>query len=548
MRSDRPVHPAFVAIAFALCVAASSLRNGFALDDVYVIAKNDRVHSLEAPWRFLAQTYWPPDRGSALYRPLTILGFALQWAAGGGSPVVFHAVSVLLFAGVSALVAGLALKLELGRPAALLAGALFAVHPVHVEAVANVVGQSELLAALGVLGAVLLYVRGRRRGSLTRGEVAGIVVLYAIGCFSKEHATVLPVVLIILEYACFPGLPFRERCRQAGPVMAGLLAMAVAFWTARTAVLGGLVGADTHPALRGVPAWPRLLTSLGLVPTWVRLLLFPWRLRADYSPAEFTVAHVVGEWQLLGLALLAGLGFVVWRSWRPRPVVAAGVLFAAITLGPTSNVLVPTGILLSERSLFLPSAGVVLALAAALGPLLTGPPRRWIVGLTAVVVVLWTVRFALRVPAWASSEALSERMLTDAPRDYRSWWMVGGFALDRGERQEAKAAMRKAVQLYDGDPNLLLELGNLELVDAGYPRAEALYRRALTLAPGLQPARSRRILALVGMGRCAEARDEARAAGEHGDPQWRSRLAFVDSVAASPGAHCDTSSPAPAGP
>ena len=80
-----------IAVALlALVVTASALRNGFALDDVHIIAENARVHTLDSFWKLFAQTYWPPEQGASLYRPLTMLSFAVQWAIGNGSPLVFH--------------------------------------------------------------------------------------------------------------------------------------------------------------------------------------------------------------------------------------------------------------------------------------------------------------------------------------------------------------------------------------------------------------------------------------------------------------------------
>jgi hypothetical protein len=529
-----------VAALIAACVALPALHNGFALDDVHIILKNARVHSLDAPWRFLFQAYWPPDRGAALYRPLTVLGFAIQWALGGGGAFVYHLVSLFLFAAVSALVAVFALALGLGRRPALLAGVLFAVHPVHVEAVANVVGQSELLAALAVLAAMVSYIRGRRRGRLTTLESVAVAGLYGAGCLSKEHAMVLPALILLVEIACFPGTPLRERLRVVGPTLLGLLAVAVTFWTARVAVLGGVQGVDTHPVFRGASTEARMLTSVGLVGTWIRLLLFPVRLRADYSPADYQLAQGFGPAQWLGVACLVILGVVAWRSWRRRPMITVGILFAAFALGPVSNFLMPTGVLVAERTLFLPSVGVVLLVAAALEPLLTGPNWRLVSLVLGGVAVVGGFRSMMRAPVWASTEALSNHMLEDAPLDYRSWWMVGGFAIDQGDSAEGEAAFRKAVQLYDRDPLLLVDLGNLELVRRQYGPAEVMYRQALALVPGYEVARNRRILALVGIGRCSDARAEAERAAQFGDQSWRMRVAFVDSVAASPTAHCDS--------
>src|SRR5262245_7567256 len=146
------------AVILAVVSSATGLSNGFALDDLAIVVDNSRVHSLDHWARLFALPYWPPQYGASLYRPVVTLGYALQWSAGGGSPWVFHLCSVVLYAGLCAVM--LALLLEMLRPIpAMVAASLFAVHPVHVEAVANVVGQSELLAALAVVGSCVVYIR-----------------------------------------------------------------------------------------------------------------------------------------------------------------------------------------------------------------------------------------------------------------------------------------------------------------------------------------------------------------------------------------------------
>ena len=540
-----PPHPALVSALIAACVAAPALRNGFALDDVFMIVENSRVHSLAEPWRFFLQSYWPPERGAALYRPVTVLGFAVQWAVGGGGPFVFHLVSLLLIAAVSAAVADLARQLGLGRAASLVAGLLFAVHPVHVEAVANVVGQAELLAALAVVVALGVYLRARRRGAMSGPAAVAIGVCYALGCLSKEHATVLPVLLVAVELAAFPSVPWRERARLMGPLLGALLVVAALCWTVRGQVVGGVMGADVHPIFRGATTGQRLLTSLGSIPTWTMLLLFPWRLRADYAPADYGLAHDFGGWQALGIVLLTGLALIGWRLRRSAPVVPAGIAIAAVALGPVSNVLIPTGVVVAERVLFLPSVGAVLAVAGLLAPWLEGPRQRVAAGLVAALAIPGAILSMLRAPVWADTETLAQRMLQDAPRDYRSWWMVGRYALKAGDEAEGTAAIRQAVRLYDGDPNLLVDAAAVELSAGRYGEAEGLSRRALELVPEFSTARNRRILSLLGLGRCQEAREEAQRAARYGDPAWRGRIAFVDSVSSQPGFRCNVPGPSP---
>ena len=159
-------------IGLAIAASGTSLGNGFALDDLALVAGNSRVHSLDQWWRLFALPYWPPQYGASLYRPVVTLGYALQWIAGNGSPWVFHLASVALYVGVC--VAVLALLLEIASPmGAVVGAALFAVHPVHVEAVANVVGQCELIAAVARRAPPIRADRGRSSNSCSPGARTG---------------------------------------------------------------------------------------------------------------------------------------------------------------------------------------------------------------------------------------------------------------------------------------------------------------------------------------------------------------------------------------
>src|SRR6185437_3355986 len=191
-------------------------------------------------------TYWPPWMGAGLYRPLTISAFTLQWAVGRGAPWIFHATNITAYIIVCVLVLALA-RLMLPPAAAWTAAALFAVDPLHVEAVGNVVGQSELWAACGVLGAVVCFVRWRDAAARMRLEPttpvgglpgravqasapgsfaavggpihAGVLGAFiALACMAKEHAVVAPALIAAAElWVVSDPRPMRERWRAVRP-------------------------------------------------------------------------------------------------------------------------------------------------------------------------------------------------------------------------------------------------------------------------------------------------------------------------------------------
>jgi hypothetical protein len=161
----------------AAAVYVGVLWNRFALDDAVIIGQDPLVRSLAGVWRAFGHAYL---RG-AMYRPLTIASYALDWPL--QSFAWYHAVNLLWHMGVSVLVALLARRWT-GTTGALVAGLVFAVHPVHVEAVANVVGRDELMAAAFALLAVY--------AALGWGKVGWSAVALGLGLLCKENAAVVP--------------------------------------------------------------------------------------------------------------------------------------------------------------------------------------------------------------------------------------------------------------------------------------------------------------------------------------------------------------------
>jgi hypothetical protein len=468
--------PGALALIAGLATAASvtSLGNGFSYDDIHIVVNNAHVHSLAQPWHRFLEPYWPLDTGVGLYRPITILAYALQWVAGAGRPLIFHLTSVLLYGMVAVLVLLVARRL-LPATAAFAAAGLWAVHPVHVEAVANVVGQSEIVAALALLAAVLLYLRAREHGALPRSVEAAISVLYVVACLTKEHGLVLPGLLLALEFTVLESRPYAPGLRRFYLMLA---AIGLAIFAVRTEVLGALAG-DLPPYwMAGVSAGQRRLTMLAVVPQWVRLLLWPAHLQADYGPRELEVATQFGAGQVVGILLLTSLALLAWVVRRRQPVITLGLVWTAIALLPTSNLLLPTGIALAERTLFLPSVGVCLALGAVVDLAGAHAPRQRRVALPVLLLagLSWS---AWRQPVWKDNLTLFHQMTLDAPLSYRAHWQYGSLRFDQGQKEQGFREMQLARSLYPRDTGLLLELARRLRNVGACPPAVPLYRQAI---------------------------------------------------------------------
>ncbi|HTS89811.1 MAG TPA: tetratricopeptide repeat protein [Gemmatimonadales bacterium] len=534
--SRRGLWPGLGLALLALASTATSLGNLFAGDDVYIIVLNDRVHTIAPFWDYLRQSYWPAQFGSTLYRPLTILGFAVQWKLGGGMPLIFHVVNVLLYLGATFAVWVLARQL-LPAAAAWLVAAYFTVNPVHVESSANVVGQPEIMVALLQTVAVAWYVASRRRGAPRPLVVVGIVVLYVLACLTKENGVVLPGLLLAAEWLLVSGeASIKERIRALGPLYALLAGIAIAYLLGRNAVLGGVVGEYPNPAIRGVSFGVRFLTMLPVVPQWWRLLLVPWHLQADYMPVEIDRATSFGPGQLLGVIFVLAWLFGIWGGRRTLPVMSFGLAWAAVTLFPVSNLVAPTGILLAERTLVSPSVGACLALGGLAPWLATRVAaarlweRRLAACLAALILGLWVWRSATRARVWHDDDRMIRQMVVDAPFSYRAHALMGRVLFEERDPAQGEREYLTAIRLYPYDPNVFAGLAR-QYRDAGlYRQAIPLFRKALELAPQMIPARNMLIYCLVQSGDSVGAQAELAEKFQRHDPDADRIRSMVDSV------------------
>ena len=513
--------------ALALLVLGSTvtcLGNGWVQDDIPIIKLNKLIHTLAQPWVYFTQSYWPAPYARDLYRPFTSVMFAFEWVAGGGRPVVFRIVSVLLYLGATFAVYRLA-KRVVHPGAAWLAAAFFAVHPVHVEAVAVAVNQGELVVGALLTVMMTAYIDRRRSGlPLTGRWIMAMAGGYLVALLFKEHAILLPALMVAAELTVISDpRPARERLGSLRLLLLALLLVAVAFVGVRTAALhGSTVGSFTAEALQDFGIGSRALTMLGVVPEWFRLFFWPEHLRADYSPQEIVGATRWGNAQTLGAALLLLAAATAWVSRRSRPQVTFGILWAAVGLALVSNILFATGIVLAERTLFLASIGVVIA----------GGDLLWLVGswihrrgsaariavATSVTVLLamGLSRSASRQLVWHDVLALWFQTVIDAPLSYRAHHAYGAVLFDVKMERSAEVEYRRAIQLFPKGIPVYIDLADKYRVAGHCDPAIREYQDVLRMLPGHISVRASEVACLLYLGRYREAAAEARLGASYG--------------------------------
>jgi len=385
-------------------------------------------------WRAFVSPYWPPLIGGGLYRPLPLASYAIDWQLGGAA-WWFHAVNIAWHAGASVAVAWLARQWS-GERAALAAGLLFAVHPVHVEAVANIVGRAELMAALFAILSVY--------AALAHDRLWWSAVALAAGLLSKENAVVAPA---LIAWGWMMELAPRPSRRRMAAYLAAWVALGAVYIVVRWNVLGHELVGRAAPVFFGASPVAVRLTSVAALADVARLLVFPLTLRVDYSPAERTLVTTPLDPRFaLGLLCVAAWGALLWLAWRRgRRVEAFGLGWIAIALFPVSNLVVPVGVLLAERALYLPSVGLVLAAGAWLKDLET---RRLALVLSLLVLAGGVLTF-LRVPVWRDTRSMITSELEDSPRSFAGPAHMVIMYLTGHQPAKALEAYRRATEIYN---------------------------------------------------------------------------------------------------
>jgi tetratricopeptide (TPR) repeat protein len=477
----------------AVLVHWRAFGNGFALDDVRLVESNPAIESLAHLPKLFVEPYWSvAGEHYGIFRPLTIASYALNRALSGSGPMGFHIVNVLLHACVTALAWSVLRRAGTHYGTALLGALIFAVLPIHTEAVANVAGRAELLAALFVLAAWLAHRRSNEAGASARRWRLAAAGLYFAAILSKESAVLAPV-LFFADDALRGRYAFRLRASLLTPyaiALAGMLALRVLALGVHQAA-EDTIPLDNPAAAAG--AWPRVLTALWVQLKYFGICLAPRHLVSDYSFDAIPVARSLADPRVLaGIVFVAGLSASAAWGWRrSRPTALAALVWILFFL-PSANLLFPTGTIMAERLAYLPSLGLCLAIghwgaafAARERPAGTVRARRFVVVTLAALVVLGaTARSWARIPDWRSNLTLALADVATTPRSAKLQAGAGIFLADAGRFAEAEDHLRRAVAIFPDYAQMHYNLAVLLVNRGAREEATQHLRRAMEIAPG----------------------------------------------------------------
>lgn len=446
--------PYFVILLLAFVLYGNTLKHDYALDDAIVITNNSYTQiakkSLGESLNYIFSTeafegYF--GRKTSLvaggrYRPLSIATFAIELNLFGKSPVVSHFFNVLIY-GLCGIVLFQLLRLLIPftekdkwwKSAPFVITAIFLLHPIHTEVVANIKGRDELMALLFLLTSIWLCFKFVDQRNIWMLALAGIS--FFLSLLSKE--TALPFLLLLPAMIWF----FRpNQIKQVGLSGIVVFVFSAVYLAIRVAVLGtnGIsAGEPTTEILND----PFIHASLGerlatVFETWgiyLFKLLIPAKLSHDYYFNEIPVTNWANPIAIVSLLVNLGLLATGIFLFFKRNIIGFGIVFYFLSFSITSNLLVSIGTTMGERFVFVPSIGFIIALVFGVQALLEKFTAKNLASSALLIcLVLFGIPFGIRTiarnPVWKDNLTLFVTDAENSPNSAKVQTSAGGVLVE----------------------------------------------------------------------------------------------------------------------
>lgn len=528
-------------LVFGFLLYANTIPNDYAQDDAIVITDNmfteeglsgvPGILSKDTFFGFFKQEGKAALVAGGRYRPLSLITFALEVQIFGQNPQVSHFVNAGLFGlscGVLYLLLLLLFKGNRGEALAAFvafgASLLFAAHPIHTEAVANIKGRDEILTLLGSIGALYYSVLAFQQKKMSLNIWAGVIFFLAL--MAKENAITF-LAIVPLSYYFFTAAKTGTIIRQTAPFVAA----AVIFLAIRFSVLGF---AFSEPSLelmnnpfvkvensRYIPytTGEKLATVTYTMGKYLQLLIFPHPLTHDYYPRHIPVLSW-GDWQvILSLLIYLALGVYAVMRFRKKDIISYAILFYLAAFSIVSNLFFPVGTNMSERFAYIPSIGFCIALSLLAYRYLKKGDKvkafhqvRTPLMVIGAIALLFSIKTISRNTAWKDNFTLFSTDINTSPNSAKLRNAMGGELVTQSQKDENKAKqqqmltealghLQEAVKIHPNYKNAYLLMGNAYNYLKQYENAVTAYEQALKIDPQYREAETNMAITYMQAGR-----------------------------------------------
>ncbi|XP_063709260.1 protein O-mannosyl-transferase TMTC1-like isoform X2 [Culicoides brevitarsis] len=472
----------FIAVIAVGCYL-NGIHGDFVHDDIPAITMNKDVLGATPLTHVFRNDFWGTPMSDInshkSYRPLTTLSFRLNHVLFGLHSIWFHATNVLLHAVACVLFTKVCTTIAgLRKNFAIFAGILFAIHPIHTEAVTGIVGRADVLACIFFLVSILVY-----HGQIDDPDSTSILlstILGGLSMLAKETGiTVLLINLMFDVYKSWPSLKrtivdvrwSEETYQFARRFSRVLLSMGVLL-AIRLALLQGSLprfSQQDNPAAFHPNIYVRLMTFCYLAAFNWWLLLCPSTLSHDWQMGSIPLVTSISDARniltfvtFFVLILLSYRALMDFEHHRHVPLVL-GIMMLITPFMPATNLLVTVGFVVAERVLYIPSIGCVLLVVYGAQNLWHAMPKsRCIIIITSILLLTaGCLKTLCRNKDWNSRESLLRAGLKVLPHNAKMHYNFGNFLRDSAEHESAIRHYHEALRLWPSYASAHNNLGTL---------------------------------------------------------------------------------------
>ena len=406
----------------AFLLFSPTIRHGFVLDDLAVIQNNRFVHEGFSGIPDLFSTfYWKGfwDANAGLYRPLSMVMFAIEWAFSPDNPGIHHFVNVLLYALTIGLLFKLLLKLlpTYSVWVSFAITLIFLVHPSHTEVVANIKSRDEILCFLFFILTFSSLLKARV------GKPADTIktALLFFACLLSKEAGIMYLPIFGLYF----WMVKKESIISVSKKILPLILITGAWLILHQMV----IHSDPTPpiqytyhdnSLLACESGSRYATGIGILGRYILESIAPFNLSYDYSYNQlpclnFTSLPVIGTLIAVILSVL-----IVARTRKTKPEIAFGILFFFITIGLVTNIFSLIGTTYANRLVYAPSLGIIMTFVIAIFTLFKAhQTEKWQSGgvlFSVIAGIIFSIQTTQRNKVWESNTTLFTADVQNSPR------------------------------------------------------------------------------------------------------------------------------------
>ena len=466
----------FVLVFICIVFYANTLNNQFALDDIVVLNQNKYVKKgFSGIYNILTKDSFYGHYGQATHlaggrwRPLSLVVFALEYPLLGDNPIGYHFNNLLLYT-LCCLVLFALLRVYIFKDnhlAAFFAALLFAIHPIHTEAVANVKSLDELLSLLLLLTALYFSLKYINEGRHTNHLIIALAA-YFLALLSKENGITFFFLLPVTFY-CFT----KENVKKAIVHSLPYFAVGSVYLFIRYRILG--TPTATQEILNApflyASSEEKIATKLYVLGKYFLLLFFPHPLSYDYSYKQIPYVIFSNVYVICSIVLYIVLAALGIYGLRKRSILAYIILFYLTSISIVSNLIVDIGGVMGDRFLFQPSVGLVICLGLLLSYASSTPLFRTVTtGAIVIVTVVCGYIVVNRNADWYSNETLFLHDVKVAPASIKANYFAGIALINSADKEkedsvktaelkESLMYFKKAAQIDTTVPEIFLNEG-----------------------------------------------------------------------------------------